>query len=129
FIWFDPSEDEDIDDIFDESLLPLQEETVEESQRFESRIENDLLAQKLKEAADTLAQASNSVPKTFKIGSSRASKERTMITDSPQVIEPEAKSKSRKRQGSARKENANKKQSTDAKKVEAASLKWLPNDK
>ncbi|CAN0920206.1 hypothetical protein LINGRAHAP2_LOCUS31903 [Linum grandiflorum] len=112
-------------------MLELGEQTVssDEIMAEQCAIEADLLAQKLKDAANTLAQASNSVPETFKIGNSQASEERPMTTDSPQVNEPEAKSKSRKRHGSARKENANKKQSIDAKKVEAASLKWLPNDK
>ncbi|CAN0837546.1 hypothetical protein LINGRAHAP2_LOCUS1836 [Linum grandiflorum] len=40
FLRLDSSENEDIDDVFDESLLPLQVETFEESQWFESRIES-----------------------------------------------------------------------------------------
>ncbi|CAN0920306.1 hypothetical protein LINGRAHAP2_LOCUS31967 [Linum grandiflorum] len=92
-------------------------------------IEADLLAQKLKEAVDSLAQASNAVPEAYKIGNPQSAEEMITTTDSLQVNEPETKSKGRKRQGSARKETASKKQNLDSKKVEAASLKWLPDDK
>ncbi|CAN0912863.1 hypothetical protein LINGRAHAP2_LOCUS27583, partial [Linum grandiflorum] len=86
-------------------------------------------AQKLKEAADSLAQASNAIPEAYKIGNPQSAEEMITTTDSLQVNEPETKSKGRKRQGSARKETASKKQNSDSKKVEAASLKWLPDDK
>ncbi|CAN0876266.1 hypothetical protein LINGRAHAP2_LOCUS11206 [Linum grandiflorum] len=92
-------------------------------------IEADLLAQKLKDAADTLAQASLSVPDALKIGPTQPVDEVCVKTDCSQAIEQESKPRSRKRQGSARKEDASKKQVTDAKKVEAASLKWLPKEK
>ncbi|CAN0925008.1 hypothetical protein LINGRAHAP2_LOCUS34513 [Linum grandiflorum] len=89
----------------------------------------DLMAQKLKDAADTLAQASLSVPEALKIGTTQPVDEDCVKTDCPQVIEQESKPRSRKRQGSTRKEDPSKKQVTDAKKVEPASLKWLPKEK
>ncbi|CAN0917498.1 hypothetical protein LINGRAHAP2_LOCUS30333 [Linum grandiflorum] len=92
-------------------------------------IEADLMAQKLKDAADTLAQASMSVPEALKIGTAQQMDEVSVKTDSPQATEQESKPRSRKRKGSTRKEDASKKLVTDAKKVEAASLKWLPKEK
>ncbi|CAN0925038.1 hypothetical protein LINGRAHAP2_LOCUS34528 [Linum grandiflorum] len=92
-------------------------------------IEADLMAQKLKDDADTLSQAFLSVPEALKIGTTQLVDEDCVKTDCPQAIEQESKPRSRKRQGSARKEDPSKKQVTDAKKVEAASLKWLPKEK
>ncbi|CAN0858599.1 hypothetical protein LINGRAHAP2_LOCUS7346 [Linum grandiflorum] len=157
------SGNEDIEDVSDESLLPLKEEAFVNSQRSDLRpaigkiilsfdnqwfekmnnrlsekgsplwaillYNSDLLAQKLKEAADSLAQASNAIPEAYKIRNRQSAEEMITTTDSLQVNEPETKSKGRKRQGSARKETASKKQNSDSKKVEAASLKWLPDDK
>ncbi|CAN0906321.1 hypothetical protein LINGRAHAP2_LOCUS24179 [Linum grandiflorum] len=112
-------------------LLELgdQKTSTDEIMAEQCAIEADLLAQKLKEAADSLAQASNAVPEAYKIGNPQSAEEMITTTDSLQVNEPETKSKGRKRQGSARKETASKKQNSDSKKVEAASLKWLPDDK
>ncbi|CAN0899777.1 hypothetical protein LINGRAHAP2_LOCUS20466 [Linum grandiflorum] len=87
------------------------------------------MVQKLKDATDTLSQASKSVPEALKIGTAQQVDEVIVKTDSHQATEQESKPRSRKRQGSARKEDASKKQATDAKKVEAASLKWLPKEK
>ncbi|CAN0876267.1 hypothetical protein LINGRAHAP2_LOCUS11206 [Linum grandiflorum] len=160
-----PLEVEDVDDVFDETFLPLpilrtreikQSQKIDETEQikfipmFEANEEfqgeiklldtpvvhhyqlarlSDLLAQKLKDAADTLAQASLSVPDALKIGPTQPVDEVCVKTDCSQAIEQESKPRSRKRQGSARKEDASKKQVTDAKKVEAASLKWLPKEK
>ncbi|CAN0929146.1 hypothetical protein LINGRAHAP2_LOCUS36895 [Linum grandiflorum] len=92
-------------------------------------IEADLIAQKLKDAADTLAQASLEVPEELKIGPTQPMNIVSEETNCPLGSEQDSKPRSRKRQGSARKEDSSKKQVTDAKKVEAASLKWLPKEK
>ncbi|CAN0917499.1 hypothetical protein LINGRAHAP2_LOCUS30333 [Linum grandiflorum] len=160
-----PLKAEDVDDVFDETLLPLpipstgeikQSQLNDETEKikfnymyyaneeFQGKIKLcdtpvvrqcrlirllDLMAQKLKDAADTLAQASMSVPEALKIGTAQQMDEVSVKTDSPQATEQESKPRSRKRKGSTRKEDASKKLVTDAKKVEAASLKWLPKEK
>ncbi|CAN0903450.1 hypothetical protein LINGRAHAP2_LOCUS22570, partial [Linum grandiflorum] len=92
-------------------------------------IEADLIAQKLKDTADTLAQASLEVPEELKIGPPQARNTLSAETNCPLGKEQESRTRSRKRQGSARKEESSKKQVTDGNKVEAASLKWLPKEK
>ncbi|CAN0906431.1 hypothetical protein LINGRAHAP2_LOCUS24248 [Linum grandiflorum] len=92
-------------------------------------IEADLIAQKLKDAAHTLAQASLAVPEELKIGPSQPMNTVSEETTCPLGSEQDSKPRSRKRQSAARKEDSSKKQVTDAKKVEAASLKWLPKEK
>ncbi|CAN0906432.1 hypothetical protein LINGRAHAP2_LOCUS24248 [Linum grandiflorum] len=89
----------------------------------------DLIAQKLKDAAHTLAQASLAVPEELKIGPSQPMNTVSEETTCPLGSEQDSKPRSRKRQSAARKEDSSKKQVTDAKKVEAASLKWLPKEK
>ncbi|CAN0929143.1 hypothetical protein LINGRAHAP2_LOCUS36895 [Linum grandiflorum] len=160
-----PSEAEDFDDVFDETLLPL---PIQRSNEIKQSQENyatdqtklnpmsesnedfqgetklldtpvihyyrllyspDLIAQKLKDAADTLAQASLEVPEELKIGPTQPMNIVSEETNCPLGSEQDSKPRSRKRQGSARKEDSSKKQVTDAKKVEAASLKWLPKEK
>ncbi|CAN0904999.1 hypothetical protein LINGRAHAP2_LOCUS23416, partial [Linum grandiflorum] len=144
-----PLEVEDVDDVYDETLLPLpiprtreikQSQKIDETEQikfnpmFEANEEfqgeiklldtpvvhhcrltrlPDLMAHKLKDAADTLAQASLSVLEALKIGTAQPVDEVCVKTDCPQAIEQESKPRSRKRQGSARKEDASKKQVTD----------------
>ncbi|CAN0838163.1 hypothetical protein LINGRAHAP2_LOCUS2012 [Linum grandiflorum] len=119
-----------------------QDEIMEE----QCAIEADLLSQKLNDPSHTLALASQLVPDSFKLGpaiSSDKSKEVVpSFEPSPQIMDTNigknleenppdqsTKPKTRKRQGASKKEESNKKQQLEAKKVEAASLKWLHPDK
>ncbi|CAN0858462.1 hypothetical protein LINGRAHAP2_LOCUS7263 [Linum grandiflorum] len=77
-----------------------QKTSIDEIMAEQCAIEADLLAQNLKEAADSLAQASNAVPEAYKIRNPQSAEEMITPTDSLQVNEPETKSKGRKRQGS-----------------------------
>ncbi|CAN0858556.1 hypothetical protein LINGRAHAP2_LOCUS7317 [Linum grandiflorum] len=72
-------------------------------------IEADLMVRKLKDATDTLAQASLSVSEVLKIGTAQTVDEVCVKTDCPQATKQESKPRSRKRQGFARKEDASKK--------------------
>ncbi|CAN0872229.1 hypothetical protein LINGRAHAP2_LOCUS10069 [Linum grandiflorum] len=106
----------------------------------------DLLSQKLNDSSHTLALASQTVPDSFRLGpviTADMSQEVVQSFEpSPQIMDtsigknPEenppdqsTKPRTRKRQGASKKEEANKKQQLEAKKVEAASLKWLHPDK
>ncbi|CAN0904456.1 hypothetical protein LINGRAHAP2_LOCUS23103 [Linum grandiflorum] len=153
--------DDDMDDVYDESLLPISTRTTESPLRSEFKLESAiedyttkkmeairisdaeafnfsslapvpisyLLAQKLKDVADTLAQASKSVPKSLKMGNKQNPEGRVMKAATSEVAEHGTKPRTRKRQGSNRKEDGSKKQMIEEKKVEAASLEWLPEDK
>ncbi|CAN0875936.1 hypothetical protein LINGRAHAP2_LOCUS11002 [Linum grandiflorum] len=106
--------------------------------------EADLLSQKLNDPSHTLA--SQTVPDSFKLGpvitSVRSQEIVPSVEPSPQIMDtsigkiPEenppdqsTKPRTRNRQGASKKEEANKKQQLEEKKVEAASLNWLHPDK
>ncbi|CAN0847541.1 hypothetical protein LINGRAHAP2_LOCUS5032, partial [Linum grandiflorum] len=90
---------------------------------------SDLLAQRLKDAADTLAQASKAIPESLKMGNNQ-NHEGSVLKDAiSEAAQKTTKTRTRKRPGLTRKEHGSKKQMTEERKVEAASLEWLPNDK
>ncbi|CAN0843733.1 hypothetical protein LINGRAHAP2_LOCUS4015 [Linum grandiflorum] len=119
-----------------------QDEIMEE----QCAIEADLMSQKLNDPSHTLALASQTVLDSCKCGptiSTVRSQEIVPSTEpSPQIMDmnigkipdenppdQSTKPRTRKRQGASKKEEANKKQQLEAKKVEAASLNWLHPDK
>ncbi|CAN0838279.1 hypothetical protein LINGRAHAP2_LOCUS2070, partial [Linum grandiflorum] len=119
-----------------------QDEIMEE----QCAIEADLLSQKLNDPSHTLALASQMVPESCKRGPApsaiRSQEGEPSSEPSPQAMDlssgkvPEenhsdqsTKPQTRKRQSASKKEETNKKQQLEAKKVEAASLKWLHPDK
>ncbi|CAN0843800.1 hypothetical protein LINGRAHAP2_LOCUS4054 [Linum grandiflorum] len=119
-----------------------QDEIMEE----QCAIEADLLAQKLNDASHMLALASKMVPESCKRGpdvstgkgeEGEPSAEPTLHAmdlssgKSPEELCPDqnTKPRTRKRANGSKKEAASKKQQLEAKKVEAASLKWLHPDK
>ncbi|CAN0917618.1 hypothetical protein LINGRAHAP2_LOCUS30408 [Linum grandiflorum] len=119
-----------------------QDEIMEE----QCAIEADLLAQKLNDASHMLALASKMVPESCKRGPDVStgkgeegdpSAEPTLHAmdlssgKSPEELCPDqnTKPRTRKRANGSKKEAASKKQQLEAKKVEAASLKWPHPDK
>ncbi|CAN0918103.1 hypothetical protein LINGRAHAP2_LOCUS30674 [Linum grandiflorum] len=119
-----------------------QDEIMEE----QCAIEADLLAQKLNDASHMLALASKMVPESCKRGpdvssdkgeEGEPSAEPTLQAmdlssgKSPEELCPDqnTKPRTRKRTNGSKKKAASKKQQLEAKKVEAASLKWLHPDK
>ncbi|CAN0826258.1 hypothetical protein LINGRAPRIM_LOCUS2211 [Linum grandiflorum] len=119
-----------------------QDEIMEE----QCAIEADLLSQKLNDPSHTLALASQMVPDSYKRGPavttitsqevelSTEPSSQTMNMSSGKIPEENhpdqsIKPRTRKRQGASKKEETNKKQQLEAKKVEAASLNWLHPDK
>ncbi|CAN0847548.1 hypothetical protein LINGRAHAP2_LOCUS5035 [Linum grandiflorum] len=119
-----------------------QDEIMEE----QCAIEADLLAQKLNDASHMLALASKMVPESCKRGpdvstgkgeegdpSAEPSLHAMDLSSgkSPEELCPDqnTKPRTRKRANGSKKEAASKKQQLEAKKVEAASLKWPHPDK
>ncbi|CAN0847542.1 hypothetical protein LINGRAHAP2_LOCUS5032, partial [Linum grandiflorum] len=106
-----------------------QQDTPDEIMAEQCAIEADLLAQRLKDAADTLAQASKAIPESLKMGNNQ-NHEGSVLKDAiSEAAQKTTKTRTRKRPGLTRKEHGSKKQMTEERKVEAASLEWLPNDK
>ncbi|CAN0925639.1 hypothetical protein LINGRAHAP2_LOCUS34877 [Linum grandiflorum] len=66
---------------------------------------------------------------SLKMGNNQNPEGRVMKAATSEAAEHGTKPRTRKRQGSNRKEDGSKKQMTEEKKVEAASLEWLPYDK
>ncbi|CAN0903783.1 hypothetical protein LINGRAHAP2_LOCUS22739 [Linum grandiflorum] len=111
--------DDDLDDVYDESLLPISTRTTESPLRSEFKLESaiednttkrmkairisdteafkfsslapvhisDLLAQKLKDAAYTLAQACKSVPESLKMGNKQNPEGRVMKAATSEAAE------------------------------------------
>ncbi|CAN0881566.1 hypothetical protein LINGRAHAP2_LOCUS14315 [Linum grandiflorum] len=119
-----------------------QDEIMEE----QCAIEADLLSQKVNDPSHTLALASQMVPDSCKRGPAvsaiRSQEGEPSSEPSLQAMdlssgkapeenhsEQSTKPRTRKRQSASKKEETNKKQQLEAKKVEAASLNWLHPDK